>query len=157
MSTQLFYWEGRLDEIRRLRQEAWNTSSDKAGDLRSLWLIDSSVLTMEQVRASVEQAAAKAPDDDRVWLARAHLALLSGQFAEAARWLDSCRKRRPEDPVVWRAWLRWARAADSIDEARGPSRTCQPNGFRSPRCWLSVRGSPIAKVTPIKSGPRSSS
>ncbi len=118
LSTQLFYWEGRLDEIRRLRQEAWNTSSDQAGDLRSLWLIDSSVLMMDQVRATVEQAARKAPDDDRVWLARANLALLSGQFPEAARWLDSCRNRRPEDPVVWRAWLRWARAADSIEEAR---------------------------------------
>ena len=116
--TQLFYWEGRLDEIRRLRQEAWNTSSDKAGDLRALWLIDSSVLTMEPVRATVEQAARTAPDDDRVWLARANLALLSGPFSEAARWLDSCRERRPEDPAVWRTWLRWARAADSIDEAR---------------------------------------
>jgi len=116
--TQLFYWEGRLDEMRRLLQEGWNTSDDRVGDLRDLWLIDSAVTMVERVQAAVEQAARMAPDDDRVWLARANLALLSGRFPEAARWLDACLEARPRDPVVWRARLRWGRAADSIDDAR---------------------------------------
>ena len=78
--NQLFYWEGRLDEMRRLLQEGWNTSPDQAGDLRDLWLIDSAVVMVDPIRAAVEQAARKAPDDDRVWLARANLALLRGSF-----------------------------------------------------------------------------
>jgi enediyne biosynthesis protein E4 len=116
--AQLFYWEGRLDEMRGLLQAGWNTSPDRERDLRSLWLADSSALMMERVRADVEQAAHQAPDDDRVWLARGNLALLLGRYSEAARWLDACLKRRPHDPVVWLARLRWARAAGSIDEAR---------------------------------------
>ena len=45
--TQLFYWEGRLDEMRRLVQERWNTSPNRAGDLRSLWQIDSAVVMVD--------------------------------------------------------------------------------------------------------------
>ena len=116
--SQLFYWEGRLDEMRRLLQEGWDTSPDRAGDLYDLWRIDGAVMLVDRVRTVVEQAAGKAPDDDRVWLARANLALLSGRAPEAAEWLGACLKRRPDDPVVWRAWLRWAREADRADEAR---------------------------------------
>ncbi len=104
--------------MRRLLQEGWNTSSEQARDLRTLWIIDSAAVMMEPVRAAVEQAAHKAPDDDRVWLALANLDILSGRIPAAAQRLEGCLKRRPEDPVVWRAWLQWALAADSIDEAR---------------------------------------
>ena len=116
--NQLLFWEGRVDEARRLLQSGWNSSTNRVGDLRSLWVIDGSVLTIEPIQAVVEQAARKSPGDDRLWLARANLALLSGRFSEAARWLDACLERRPEDPVVWRARLRWAWTADSLAEAR---------------------------------------
>jgi enediyne biosynthesis protein E4 len=116
--SQLLYWEGRLDEMRRLLQGGWNTSPDRAGDLHDLWRIDNAPLMFEQIRATVEKAARMAPDDDRVWMVRANLAIQAGQFAEATRWLDACTGRRPDDPVVWRARLRSARAADRIDEAR---------------------------------------
>ena len=49
------------------------------------------------------QAASLAPDDDRVWLGRANLAIRTGAYDEAKRWLDACLKRRPEDVPVWRA------------------------------------------------------
>ena len=100
--NQLLYWEGRFDEMRRRLQDGWSTSPDKAGDLRDLWLIDSAVVMVDPIRAAVEDAARKAPDDDRVWLAHANLALLSGQPDQAHRWLDDCLGRRPDDPVVWR-------------------------------------------------------
>jgi thioredoxin-like negative regulator of GroEL len=116
--TQLLYWQGRLDEMRRLLQEGWDRSLDRAGDLYDLWLIDNAALTLEQVRASVDRAARAAPDDDRVWLARANLTLHAGRFEEAARWLDDCLRRRPEDPAVWRLRLRWAQATDRVEEAR---------------------------------------
>jgi enediyne biosynthesis protein E4 len=116
--NQLLFWEGRLDEARRLLQSGWNNSTDRAGNLRSLWVLDGAVLMAERVQSIVEQAAARSPDDDRLWLARANVALLSGRFSEAARWLDACLERRPDDPVAWCARLRWACAADSLAEAR---------------------------------------
>ena len=102
LMTELFYWEGRLDEMRSLVQQRWNASPNQTGDLRSLWQIDSAVVMVDQIQATVDQAASKAPNDDRVWLARANLALLSGRLPESARWLDACLKLRPDDPVVWR-------------------------------------------------------
>ena len=116
--NELFYWEGRLDEMRRLVQEWWSISPNQAGDLGKLWQIDNAVVMVDQIRDVVERAARKAPDDDRIWLARANLALLRGRLDDAVWWLDACLRRRPHDPVIWRARLRWARAADSINEAR---------------------------------------
>jgi enediyne biosynthesis protein E4 len=141
--TEVYYWEGRLDEMRRLIQEWWSTSPDRAGDLRRLWQIDSAVVMVDQIGAVVEKAARRAPDDDRVWLARAHLALLQGHLAEAARWLDACLERRPDDPVVWLARLRWARAADSIAEARRalthlPAERLSPTEAQTLRAWFAA-------------------
>jgi tetratricopeptide (TPR) repeat protein len=116
--TQLFYWEGRRDEMRALLQQGWRTSPDRTGDLRDLWLIDSAVVLIERVQSAVEEAARLAPDDDRVWLARANVALLRGDTSDASRWLDACLARHSEDPVIWRARLKWAQSAGSVDEAR---------------------------------------
>ena len=116
--AQLDFWEGRADDQRRLLRDAWGRSPDRAGDLRDLWFTDSAAVLAEQVRAAVERAARLAPDDDRVWLAQAHLATLAGKFDAAAERLDACLHRGPEDPVVWRARLRWAVAAERTAEAR---------------------------------------
>jgi enediyne biosynthesis protein E4 len=142
--NQLFYWEGRLEEMRRLVQERWSTSPNRAGDLRSLWQIESAVVMVDLIEAALEQAARNAPDDDRVWLARANLATLRGRFSDAARWLEACLKRRPDDPVVWRARLRWARAADSIDAARGtlahlPAERFSHTEMLALRAWFIAR------------------
>ena len=57
------------------------------------------------------------PDDDRVWLGKANLAMLVGSYEEAARWLDACLRRRPDDQPVWRARLEWAIKSNRIAEA----------------------------------------
>jgi enediyne biosynthesis protein E4 len=142
--NQLLFWEGRLDEARRLIQGGWNSSANRAGDLRSLWIMDGAVLMAERIQTVVEQAARKSPDDDRLWLARANLALQSGRFSEAARWLDACLERRPEDPAVWRARLRWACAADSLDEARRalphlPAERFSQTEALALRAWFAAR------------------
>jgi tetratricopeptide (TPR) repeat protein len=116
--TQLAFYEGRHDEMRRLLQDGWSHSADPAGDLRDLWRIDGAAVSLDEVRGAVERAGGLAPDDDRVWLARAHLAILTGRSEEARTWLDQCLRSRPADPAVWRARLRWARACDAPDEAR---------------------------------------
>jgi enediyne biosynthesis protein E4 len=142
--SQLLYWEGRLDEMRRLLQDGWNTSPDRAGDLHDLWRIDNAPLTFEQIQATVEKVAHKAPDDDRIWLVRANLAIQSGQFAEATRWLDACTARRPDDPVVWHARLRWALAADRLYEVRRclahlPATDFSLIDVSSIRAWVAAR------------------
>jgi tetratricopeptide (TPR) repeat protein len=53
-----------------------------------------------------------APDDDRVWLGRAHLAIQTNAPDEAKVWLDRCQERRPNDPAVWKAWLQWGMATN---------------------------------------------
>ena len=79
-----------------------------------------------------------------MWLARANLAMLRGRFPEAERWLDACLKRRPDDPAVWRARLRWARA-DRFAR-RGTPRPCAPARrtifapeLLSLRAWFAAR------------------
>ena len=65
------------------------------------------------IRAFLDQAARLAPDDDRVWLGRANLAIRTGAFDEAQRWLDACLRLRPEDFPVWRARLSWGIATNT--------------------------------------------
>ena len=61
-------------------------------------------------KSILEQADKTAGQDDRIWLARANLAISQGAFDEGARWLAACRRRRPEDVAVWKAYLEWAMA-----------------------------------------------
>lgn len=115
---QLFFWQGRIEEMRPLIEEAWQWMPDRAAELRDHWRLDSAIVDRDGIRSAVEDATRKAPDDDRVWLARAYLATLNGQPGEAHRWLVACLNRRPDDPAVWRAWLRWARQGDRVPEVR---------------------------------------
>ena len=64
---------------------------------------------------SLDEAAKLAPDDDRVWLGRANLAIRTGDVKDAERWLDQCEEKRPDDRAGWRARLKWAMATDRID------------------------------------------
>jgi hypothetical protein len=50
--------------MRRILQESWGGSADRAGDLHDLWRIDHAALTFEPIQAAVEEAGRKAPDDD---------------------------------------------------------------------------------------------
>jgi tetratricopeptide (TPR) repeat protein len=117
--AQLLLWEGRGDEARRLLEELARigTPSDQTAALREHWRLDSVIVGAEEVRTMLDRAAARASDDDRVWLARAYLASRYGKHAEARKWLDRCVARRPHDPVVWRAILQWSVDAGDPAEA----------------------------------------
>jgi tetratricopeptide (TPR) repeat protein len=69
----------------------------------------------DAVQTSLDEAARRAPGDDRVWLGRANLAIRTGDMKDAEQWLDSCERKRPDDRAVWRARLEWAMATDRID------------------------------------------
>jgi enediyne biosynthesis protein E4 len=96
---QLYRLEGRIDDARQVVIESWEVSDSPAVVVKELYLLDTAELSTEMTRVVLEKAAA---GDDRVWLARASLAIKTGRFDEAARWLNACLERRPDDPIVWR-------------------------------------------------------
>jgi hypothetical protein len=114
---QLYFWERRPEAMRRLIRESSRDWRDPAAELRDLWQIDDAIVLVQAVRERVDTAALRAPDDDRVRLARAGLDILDGRYDDARQRLDDCLAHRPDDPVVWLARLRLARAADDAPEA----------------------------------------
>jgi tetratricopeptide (TPR) repeat protein len=118
--------EGRTEEAKQLIVSRWRSLNDK-GEGATEQAINLARLHMElswnpppvdALRGYLEQAGRLAPDDDRIWLGRANLALRAGSNDEAARWIDACLKRRPEDPSVWRAWFEWAMRDNRFDDVR---------------------------------------
>jgi tetratricopeptide (TPR) repeat protein len=110
--------QGRFDEARRHVREGWGRY-DPVGTIQELVRLDTTKpIPLEQAQPVLRKAAQAAPDDDRIWLGWASLATRQGHFEESRRWLDRCLERRPDDPVVWRARLDWARAAEIESEVR---------------------------------------
>jgi tetratricopeptide (TPR) repeat protein len=103
----LFLTQGRLDEVRDLLVESWDGATDPAGLLLRHYRLDHSAFPVDYVRKTLDGGD---PDDDRVWLGQANLAIWSGRFEEAAGRLEACARRRPDDPTVWRARLELARS-----------------------------------------------
>ena len=116
--SQLYFEEGRRGAMRRVLRDGWNRSPQPAAELRDLWMVDNATTQLPMVAADVGEAGRKAPDDDRVWLAKANLALQTGKLDEAADWLDRCQARRADDPAVWRARLDLARTKGDLARAR---------------------------------------
>jgi predicted Zn-dependent protease len=114
----LYRFQGRFDEARRVLREGYPGSSDKVGVLIGLHKIDTEAEPITALTHYLENAGSNAPDDDRVWLAKAGLALRMGRMADADRWLTACQKRRPEDAAVWRTRLDWALANDDPGAVR---------------------------------------
>jgi enediyne biosynthesis protein E4 len=118
-----FSEQGRIDEAERLIEDHWeHLNALGQGSLEpALKLVLQHVelgtksTPVEAIRAILGQASKVAPDDDRVWLGRANLAIRIGAYDEAERWLDACQRRRPDDVPVWRARLTWAMATRRID------------------------------------------
>ena len=90
--------EGRFEEAARLIEEEWEglDQKGKGASENAIHLVRLHMDIMrtkahpETTRAYFEQAAAVSRDDDRVWLARAYLAIRDGSFDEAAKLLDAC-------------------------------------------------------------------
>ena len=72
------------------------------------------------------------------------MAIRAGAYDEAARWLDACLRRRPDDVPVWRARLRWAFAAGRVAEARTalthlPAAESTPAEVQNLAAWFASR------------------
>jgi hypothetical protein len=140
----VYFFSGRSDDLRRRKHEEWSSAKNKAEVLRTHWQIDEPKASpLRVIQSRLEEAGRKAPDDDRVWLGRANLAIRTAQFAEADAWLKRCLARRPEDPAVWRARLEWAMNSDRLAEAveamrHVPVERIEPEQLLSFRAWLAA-------------------
>jgi enediyne biosynthesis protein E4 len=117
--------QGRLEETLRLIQARWD-ALNQAGEgdsepainlVRGHVELRRNSIPVEIVRSNLDQAARSYPQDDRIWLGRANLAIRVGSYAEAAQWLDDCLRRRPGDVPVWRARLEYAMATNRVPDA----------------------------------------
>jgi thioredoxin-like negative regulator of GroEL len=143
--------EGRDRQAGRLIESRWRIL-DAKGEGASEQAINLARLHIElrwntppadAVRAYLDQVGRLAPDDDRIWLGRANLAIRVGSPDEAPRWIDACLQRRPEDPAVWQARLDWAMRTNRLTEARTalkhlPGWTASPAELYRLRAWLAA-------------------
>jgi enediyne biosynthesis protein E4 len=118
--------QGRVKEGERLIEASWdrlNDAGEGASDQAILLVrlhiqLRRETPPVETVRSFLDQATRAAPDDDRGWLGKAKLAIRVGSYDEAARWLEACLRRRPDDIPVWRARLDWAIATQRVADVR---------------------------------------
>jgi enediyne biosynthesis protein E4 len=157
MLVPTFSDQGRIDEAERLIEERWeHVNALGEGSLEPaiklvLQHVDlgTNPTPVETVRVVLDHASKLAPDDDRVWLGRANLAIRTGALDEAERWLDTCLKSRPDDVPVWRARLTWAMATKRIDVvnqalAHVPSTESNPALLCRVNAWLAAQLGDIA-------------
>ena len=148
----LYKVQNRLEEARRLVRDGWETYPDRIGTLQQLWRLDSpSPILLEELRYVVENAAKNAPDDDRVWLARANLAARTSRYGEAAQLLEKCRRATAGRPDRLACPAR--PGPGHAGRRRGPRRPGAPPRRRPAAGgppWRSAPGSPPAPGT---SGP----
>jgi tetratricopeptide (TPR) repeat protein len=145
--------QGRTEEGQRWIETCWNRlneagdgGSDQAILLVRLHIqLRREVPAVESVRSLLDRAARSSPDDDRVWLGKARLALRVGSYDEAVRWLDACQRRRPDDVPVWRARLDWALATQRVTAVRLalahlPVEQSTPAQVQRFAAWLAAHG-----------------
>ena len=118
--------EGRIKEAKQLLEALWqrhNETGEAASEtaINQLWLsiqLQSNPIADETIRTILEHAGEITPDDDRIWLWKANLAIRTKSYAEAGRLLDRCQARRPEGATAWRARLDWAVATNRVTIAK---------------------------------------
>jgi tetratricopeptide (TPR) repeat protein len=144
--------EGRVEDALKLIEAAW-TALNEAGQGASepailLVRLHNELTTqtdpVEAIRSLLDRSGRLAPDDDRVWLGKANLAIRVGSHEEAGHWLDLCLLRRPEDVSVWRARLDWAMASNRLEEALEamrhlPAAEEPPARAQRGAAWLAAR------------------
>jgi enediyne biosynthesis protein E4 len=145
MLVVLFKLEGRFGEVRSLVQEGWDSYPDRIGLLRQLANLDSiNPVPIEKIWPALERAAEVSPDDDRIWLGRANVAIRTGEFAKAKDWLDDCLQQRPRDAAVWKSRLDLALATGDVTGAREalgnlPPDSVSPEEVLTVRAWFAAR------------------
>ena len=123
--SEIYQIEVRFDDVGSLHRASLAEAEDPTRDLKELSNLDLARLPYDGLKGALEKAGQLAPQDDRVWLGKARLAIQGGRWDEASTWLGRCREAGP-DPPVWRAWLEWARGSGRTDEAIEAARRLGP-------------------------------
>jgi tetratricopeptide (TPR) repeat protein len=144
--------QGRNDEAVRLIEPSWDhlaaTGQEASAAAVSLLRLHIDLkrnrIPADAIRAFLDEAATAAPEDDRVWLGRANLAIRTGSYGEAARLLHACLRCRPDDAPVWRARLNWAMGTGRVAEAREamehlPSGETAPAQVQKIAAWFAAQ------------------
>jgi tetratricopeptide (TPR) repeat protein len=154
----LYSREGRALEAMRLIEANWDLLDPSAGaflDQAMRLLKTHNQLSLmgppvEGIRSYLEKAAGLAPEDDRVWLGIANIAIREGAFDEAKRRLAACLLKRPSDVPVWKVYLQWAVATDQVAEAQTalkqiPAEAVSPAMVHQLAAWLAARHGDVAE------------
>ncbi len=141
---RLYDLSGRVQESRASLLRRAQRLNDPVEPLRALWAMEGIAFPVAGVRRALDDLARGAPDDDRLKLARATQALRAGALDVADRLLTECEAAAPGDPLVARARLLWARAADRPAAAAEPARlvpaaTVSTAELHALRVWLAAR------------------
>ncbi len=136
--------EGRFDELKTWIEDVWDAAGRPLVLIKSHALLDLEPTPLEWLEAELEVASRRAPDDDRVRLAQANVAILAGRLAEAKALLESCVKRRGDDRAVRRSILNLAIARDDAAAAnramlRLPATLFSPATIKRYRSWLAAK------------------
>ncbi|WP_152054050.1 FG-GAP-like repeat-containing protein [Tautonia marina] len=113
---RLYLIEVRIEDAIRLMRSALDEADDPLPILKELADLERGSLPISGLAATLDEASRLAPDDDRVWLGQARLAMLGGRWDDAGRWLDRCEQADGVDAPVWIARLDWARGVNRPDE-----------------------------------------
>jgi tetratricopeptide (TPR) repeat protein len=138
---RIYELEVRFDDVKSLLRADLAEADDPIRDLKELSNLDLRRLPYDGLKGALEKAGKLAPEDDRVWLGKARLALEAGRWDEANDWLTRCRRAGADSPV-WRSQLEWARGSGRLDEAIEAARQLGPEGLGLGerlefRAWLS--------------------
>lgn len=150
--------EGRSEEAGRLIEARWRSleargegATEQAVNLARLHMeLRWNVPPIEAVREYLDQVGRLAPDDERIWLGRANLAIRSGSFDEAKRWIDACLEHQPDDVPAWRARLEWAMRTNRPADARAavehlPADSLTPADAHRLSAWLAHADSDVER------------
>jgi len=155
--TPMYSLLGRIDEAECLIEDRWeylHAKGEGALEPAIKLVLEHIELGLkgnpvETIRDFLERASQLAPDDDRVWLGRANLAIRTGAHDEAERYIDACQVRRPDDVPVWRARLSWGIATNRVDVVKQamthlPGRESDPGPLHRQNAWLAAHRRDLA-------------
>jgi tetratricopeptide (TPR) repeat protein len=151
--VRLLRSEGRFGEARKLFIAGFDEWPDPVAALKGLYRLDTDIIPTEGMRTYVENSLRQAPDDVRVWQAKAHFCTQIGEFAEAEKWLIAAEKRLTSDKPYWRTRLEWALAADRPDQVADclTHLPADPLEVERITAWFAARqGDPSTEIKALK-------
>jgi Flp pilus assembly protein TadD len=118
--------EGRFGDAMRLLETLWHRQNQAGtgaseiaiNQLRLYVQLRLAPTSDDVIGATLDRAGQIAPDDHRIWLWQAKLAIRKKSYEQAVRWINRCLERRPRDPAVWLARLECAMATNQLPEAQ---------------------------------------